>query len=99
MIGFNFRGVGGSTGWPVEATDLSIDGHAMIKFLTDQGVNERDITLHGHSLGGAVAVDVARTHPSVKVISDRSFSYVPLDGGRFHYDRIGCAGRFLSRLL
>ena len=74
VLVFNFRGVGGSTGWPYVASDLTEDGVAVTKYILSKGVSESDITYHGHSLGGAVAADTHRRFPKTKCVSDRSFS-------------------------
>eukprot|EP01052_Picozoa_sp_SAG31_P036296 SAG31_NODE_4508_length_3178_cov_14.175706_3_plen_275_part_00 len=49
------------------------DGEAAMRFLTERGVLTKHILLHGHSLGGAVAVSVRARHPGGPVVNDRSF--------------------------
>lgn len=44
-----------------------------MKFLLERGVPTEQILLHGHSLGGAVAVSVRARHPGGPVVNDRSF--------------------------
>eukprot|EP01147_Barroeca_monosierra_P010055 gene10055-2227_t len=73
ILTFNYRGVGRSTGWPLSSKDLVDDASAVVQLLVDSGVNPAHIILHGHSLGGGVAVHTARRHAEVKLIHDRSF--------------------------
>ncbi len=47
-----------------------------MKYLLQRGVAERDILLHGHSIGGAVMAHVATAFPNIKAVSDRSFEFV-----------------------
>ena len=70
----NFRGVGQSTGRAVCEQNLVDDGCAAFRHLLGRGVQSRNIVLHGHSLGGAVAVRVrARWPEGGGVVNDRSF--------------------------
>eukprot|EP00051_Salpingoeca_urceolata_P006772 m.89620 g.89620 ORF g.89620 m.89620 type:complete len:395 (-) comp14979_c0_seq1:116-1300(-) len=73
ILTFNYRGVGSSSGWPHRAEDLVADGQAVLRHLVATGVPKSRITLHGHSLGGAVAAMLWEHHPEIKVINDRSF--------------------------
>ncbi len=45
----------------------------MVDLLLARGVSEKQIALHGHSIGGAVAAHVASFYPNIKAINDRSF--------------------------
>lgn len=78
MIGFSYRGIGLSTGSASSEDDVVTDGIAQVQRLLDGDVLPKDITLCGHSVGGAVATLVAkyfyRHGIEIKVINDRSFS-------------------------
>lgn len=69
----NFRGVGNSSGRVLCEADLLNDGRGAFCYLLDRGVLSKNILLHGHSLGGAVAAKVRKEWPDGPVISDRSF--------------------------
>eukprot|EP00039_Didymoeca_costata_P030538 m.30053 g.30053 ORF g.30053 m.30053 type:complete len:383 (-) comp8168_c0_seq1:92-1240(-) len=70
---FNFRGVGDSSGWPCVANDLVKDSHAVLAFVRKQfNVTDRNILLHGHSLGAGVVSMIAEDCECA-VVHDRSF--------------------------
>lgn len=77
VISFNFRGVAHSQGQVTSEHDLVNDLIFQVKRLIHQGVNPRHITLHGHSLGGAIgALAVAKLRKQgypIRLYSDRSF--------------------------
>lgn len=60
----SYRGYGKSDGtFPFEATVYS-DARAAWSYLTEQkGVDPGSIFIYGHSLGGAVAIELATNHP------------------------------------
>jgi len=80
VIGFDYRNVRYSVGQVYSKDALIIDGIQQVQRLLDQGVAAKNITLHGLSLGGAVASLVAKHFhnqiPAQKVylVVDRSFS-------------------------
>lgn len=80
VIGFNYRGVGKSTGCPTSSYDFVIDGIAEVEWLLERGISSENITLRGHSLGGGVAVLVAhhfhQQNKPINVFNDRSFSTI-----------------------
>lgn len=80
VISFNYRGVGNSTSCLRSKDNLLTDGIAQVQRLLDNGVSPQNITLKGHSLGGAVASLVALhfhdTNRPVNIFNDRSFSSV-----------------------
>lgn len=80
VVGFNFRGVGQSTGKAQSKEDLVIDGIAQVQRLLDQGVSPQNITLKGYSLGAAVATLVAQHFHQlgqpINLFNDRSFSNI-----------------------
>lgn len=81
---FDYRGVqkSSSNGKTVASSkkDLVIDGIAQVQRLLDKGVSAENITLSGHSLGGAIATLVAnhfhRQNKKLYVFNDRSFSSI-----------------------
>eukprot|EP01119_Soliformovum_irregulare_P010196 TRINITY_DN2496_c0_g1_i1.p1 TRINITY_DN2496_c0_g1~~TRINITY_DN2496_c0_g1_i1.p1 ORF type:complete len:395 (-),score=89.63 TRINITY_DN2496_c0_g1_i1:25-1209(-) len=73
ILAFNYRGVVLSESSPTTAFDLERDGDAAMQYLLSQGVRSRNILLHGHSMGGAVAVKTRVKYPDGPIISDRSF--------------------------
>lgn len=73
LLAFNYRGVARSQGMPQVAEDLVTDGLAAMDYLLKQGVESKNILLHGHSMGGAVASKVRALYPDGPIISDRSF--------------------------
>lgn len=74
VVIFNYRGVGQSKG--IATRDgLILDGDTVFQHVRDQfNVSEDKILLHGHSLGGGIASEVAAKHPNVNYCNDRSFS-------------------------
>ena len=73
----DYRGYGRSEGRPTEK-GLYLDGRAAWRFLTEEeGVDPSRIVIYGVSLGGAVAVDVAREVEPAGLIVQSSFTSVP----------------------
>lgn len=89
----NYRGVMSSKGSPSSSHDLVLDGEAMVQKLLAAGVPSENILLHGWSIGGGVAAEVATHHQEagheMHLCSDRSFStlmnvikaFIPTFGG------------------
>jgi len=77
---WNYPGVGGSAGHTNSAHDLIEAGYKQAKRLLDQKIPAEKITLHGLSLGGAVATQVAqRLHEEGHLVHlevDRSFAQI-----------------------
>ncbi|WP_319938238.1 MARTX multifunctional-autoprocessing repeats-in-toxin holotoxin RtxA [Xenorhabdus littoralis] len=60
MLAVNMRGYGSSDGHPSEK-GLYQDARTMLRYLVnDRGVKPENIIIHGYSMGGAVAADLAR---------------------------------------
>ena len=82
FVAFNYRGVGGSGGAARRADDLVLDLQAVLDWLAHaRGALPSQILLHGHSLGGGVALQVCRRRceaglPPIAVLHDRSFSSI-----------------------
>jgi fermentation-respiration switch protein FrsA (DUF1100 family) len=72
-----YRGYGLSEGTPSEA-GVYADARAGLAHLVEvRGVPERRTVLFGRSLGGAVAVDLARDRPLAGVILESTFTSLP----------------------
>jgi uncharacterized protein len=68
LLAFDYRGYGESGGFPTE-TGLYRDADAAYRYLREQlGVPANRIIIFGHSLGSAVAVDLASRVPSAGLI-------------------------------
>jgi len=76
----NYRGVMRSQGAATSSHDLILDGEAMVQYLLNKGVPPENILLHGLSLGGAVATEVAAYHQEkdheMHLCNERSFSHI-----------------------
>ncbi len=74
---FDYRGYGLSEGAASESGTY-LDGEAAVAYLRDRrGVDtEEQLVLYGHSLGGAVAVEVSRRNPSRALILESTFTSV-----------------------
>ena len=64
--------------WPYSGRNLVEDGKAAVQYLKDAGVRETNIVLHGHSLGGGVATQVAHHFKDTMLIHERSFRQAAL---------------------
>jgi fermentation-respiration switch protein FrsA (DUF1100 family) len=70
----DYRGYGKSEGHPDEA-GVYRDADAAYDYLIEQrNIRSRDIIIYGHSLGGAVAVDLASRRPCGALIVESSFT-------------------------
>jgi hypothetical protein len=80
IIGFNFRGVGQSTGKATSKNGLVTDGIAQVQRLLDQDVPPQNIILKGHSLGAGIATLVTQhfhqLRQPIHVFNSRSFSNI-----------------------
>jgi fermentation-respiration switch protein FrsA (DUF1100 family) len=75
---FDYRGFGRSQGLPDE-DGLYMDARAARKWLADRtGVVENDIIVMGHSLGAAVAVELAAADGAGGLIVEGGFTSLPL---------------------
>lgn len=74
LLVFNYRGVGFSKGNPAGFTDLLVDGAACVQYLRKvKKVRQKNITLWGFSLGGAVATALCTFYKRIKLFNERSF--------------------------
>jgi fermentation-respiration switch protein FrsA (DUF1100 family) len=77
VLVFDYRGYGRSEGKPNEAGVLA-DARAARKWLAARAkVREQDVVLAGHSLGGAVAVDLAAKDGARGLVLESTFSSLP----------------------
>ncbi len=77
LFAFDYRGYGESGGVPTEA-GLYLDAEAAYRYLRDElAVPPERIVLFGHSLGSAVAVDLAARVPVAALVLDGALTSVP----------------------
>ncbi|MHB8655514.1 MAG: alpha/beta hydrolase [Terriglobia bacterium] len=70
----DYRGYGKSEGSPNEA-GVYLDGEAAYRYLTEtRHFAPRNVFIYGHSLGGAVATEMAFRHPCGGLIVESSFT-------------------------
>lgn len=72
---FDYRGYGQSTGaYPTES-QVYQDAHAAWNYLLAEGVDPKRIFIYGHSLGGAIAIDLAsRVEKAAGLIIEGTFT-------------------------
>jgi abhydrolase domain-containing protein 17 len=74
VFAYDYQGYGTSQGEPSESNAYA-DVEAAYHYLTDNlGVQAEDIISYGHSLGGALAIDIARKKPVGGLIVESSFT-------------------------
>lgn len=87
LLAFDYRGYGESEGMPTEA-GLYRDAQAAYRYLREkEGVAAEHIIVFGHSLGSAVAVDLASRVPLAGMILDGALTSV-VDRGQELYPYI-----------
>jgi uncharacterized protein len=100
FVGIHYRGYPGSTGVPSEA-GLHEDAHAAWSWVTAKlGTPPKQVAIHGRSLGGAVAVQLAaKVDPGALVMESTFTSLVELAQEHYRFLPIGSllAHRFMSR--
>jgi len=65
----DYRGYGKSTGGPPSEQTLYEDAEAAWRFLIERkAVSAKRAVIYGHSLGGAVAIDLAARHPEAAAL-------------------------------
>lgn len=76
VVYYNARGVGRSGSYPSHTQDLVLDAAAVAKYVMErEGVEEKNMLLLGHSIGGGVAAQVAAHQcPGCPLVLDRTFS-------------------------
>jgi fermentation-respiration switch protein FrsA (DUF1100 family) len=84
FVGIHYRGYPGSTGVPSEA-GLHKDATAAWEWVTEElGTDPERVALHGRSLGGAVAVQLAATVNPGALVLESSFTSI-VDLAKEHY--------------
>jgi uncharacterized protein len=73
---FDYRGYGKSEGSPTEEGTYR-DAEAAYDFVRERGFAPERIALYGESLGGAVAIELARRRPVACVVVESTFTSVP----------------------
>jgi fermentation-respiration switch protein FrsA (DUF1100 family) len=100
FMGIHYRGYPGSTGVPSEA-GLHEDALAAWKWVTDElGADPGRVALHGRSLGGGVAVQLAaKTNPGALVLESTFTSIVDLAKEHYRWLPVGrvLEHRFMTR--
>ncbi len=77
LLAVDYRGYGKSQGSPGEA-GVYRDGEAAYRYLVEtRGFDARNLFIYGHSLGGAVAVEIAARHACGGLIVESSFTSLP----------------------
>jgi len=76
---FDYRGYGESTGGPPRERLVYEDAERAWKYLVaERNIPPADIAIYGHSLGGAVAIDLASKHPEAgALITESTFTSIP----------------------
>ena len=74
---FDYRGYGASEGGPSEAGTYRDAETAWRHLVEQRGVAPGDLIIHGRSLGGAVAAELAERHPPRALILESTFTSVP----------------------
>ncbi len=76
VLAFDYRGYGQSSGPVPSEQNMFADAEAAFSYLvTEQRISPRNIVLSGHSMGGAVVIDLASHHPEIdRVIVESSFT-------------------------
>jgi pimeloyl-ACP methyl ester carboxylesterase len=74
----DYRGYGKSEGGFPSETQVYADAQTAWNYLTQQrGINPKEIFIYGHSLGGAIAIDLATKHPeAAALIVESSFTSI-----------------------
>jgi uncharacterized protein len=92
---FDYQGYGQSGGRPSEAATAA-DARAAIDYLTGRGdIDPRRIAYYGESLGGAVAIDLARDFPPAGLVVQSAFTSLG-EMTRLHYPALGFLLPFAS---
>lgn len=75
---FDYRGYGNSTGGPPREALLYEDAQRAWRYLVDERkIAPADIVVYGHSLGGAIGIDLASRHPEAgALITESAFTSV-----------------------
>lgn len=84
VLALDYRGYGESEGSPSE-TGLYTDARAAYDYLRDSiGVPTERIVIYGHSLGSAVAIELASEAPAAALMIEGAFTSVPDRGAELY---------------
>ena len=84
ILAIDYRGYGASEGQPSES-GLYADAEASYRYLRDRlAVSPDRIVIYGHSLGAAVAIDLASRVDAAGLIAEGAFTSVPELGREFY---------------
>jgi uncharacterized protein len=62
----DYRGYGGSDGKFPSESSVYADAESMWGYAGERGFRPSQVVIYGHSLGGAIAIELARHHPDAK---------------------------------
>lgn len=86
LLTFDYRGYGKSTGGEPNEVKVYEDAEAAWSYLIKQrAADTKRIFIYGHSLGGAIAIDLAARHPEAAGIIAESTFTTMADMGRLEY--------------
>lgn len=76
VLAFDYRGYGQSSGPGPSEQNIFEDAEAALQYLiTERHIAPHNITVCGHSIGGAVAINLASRHPDIaRLIVESSFT-------------------------
>lgn len=79
VLMIDYRGYGNSTGGPPSEAKIYEDAESAWNYLTKQrGIAPGHLFIYGHSLGGAIAIELAVQHPEAAgIIEESSFTSMP----------------------
>jgi len=83
VVLFDYRGYGRSRG-DLSEEGTYLDGEAVLDRLAAEGVTPSSIAIYGESLGGAVAIELARRRPVFALIVEDTFTSLPDVGARVY---------------
>ncbi len=68
VVAFDYQGYGVSSGKPTIKNTIA-DSESVIRWMiATKGIPESQIVVHGHSLGGGLAIETARSHPQLRAL-------------------------------
>lgn len=97
VMTFDYRGYGRSEGLPTESGIVQDARAARAWLARRENIDERDIVLMGHSLGGGVMVELAATDGARGLILANTFTTLP-DVAKYHAPILPSERLMLNRL-
>jgi hypothetical protein len=102
LIVMNYRGVGEKDVFP-EVDDLEHDGKVVVEHLINLGVQTQNITAFGNSLGGSVAINVAKNYQKsgqeMSVVADKTFTNYLAAAVELFRDRFNGIGNLIVKII